>query len=110
MAGPRVGREPVRNSELVNSVIFWALKLTTFGQKLGDLNIFQKYIFSKLFSFQNSIVKRLKFGIEMKKNGIITFHKFMLVMNFVKIWQFLLLLAQILNSVINSVIGNEFRF
>ena len=56
-----------RNSELVNSVIFWALKLTTFGQKLGDFNIFQKYIFSKLFSFQNSIVKRLKFGIEMKK-------------------------------------------
>ena len=99
-----------RNSELVNSVIFWALKLTTFGQKLGDFNIFQKYIFSKLFSFQYSIVKILKFRIEMKKNGIITFHKFMLVMNFVKIWQFLLLLAQILNSVINSVIGNEFRF
>ena len=55
-----------RNSELVNSVIFWALKLTTFGQKLDDFNIFQKYIFSKLFSFQNSIVKRLKFGIEIK--------------------------------------------
>ena len=56
-----------RNSELVNSVIFWALKLTTFGQKLDDFDIFQKYIFCKLFSFQNSIVKRLKFGIEMKK-------------------------------------------
>ena len=99
-----------RNSELVNSVIFWALKLTTFGQKLGDFNIFQKYTFSKLIPFQNSIAKRFKFGFEMKKNGIMTFHKFMLFMNFVKIWQFLLLLAQILNSVINSVIGNEFRF
>ena len=77
---------------------------------MGDFNIFQKYTFSKLIPFQNSIAKRLKFGFEMKKNGIMTFHKFMLFMNFVKIWQFLLLLAQILNSVINSLTGNKFRF
>ena len=56
-----------RNSELVNSVIFWALKLTTFGQKLGDFNIFQKYIFFKLFSFQILLLEDLNLALKWKK-------------------------------------------
>ena len=74
-----------RYSELVNSKIFWALKLTTFGQKLGVFNIFQRYIFSKLFYFQNSIIKSLK---------LVVFNRFRFIVNFCK----------------NLAIGNVFRF